>query len=126
MTGDIDDSGEVYEPKAAQSSFLIDCESTFAYLFGIDLEKNEFVWLNIARQSNAIVAGTTSLDYLTKYFDVTSTINMYSFFEMMATELVDAPSEAEIVVSDNTVDHIEDAELIRSCDFDKILALMNS
>ncbi len=126
MTRDIDDSGEVYEPKTVQSSFLIDCESTFAYLFGIDLEKNEFVWLNIARQSNAIVAGTTSLDYLTKYFDVTLTINMYSFFEMMATELVDDPSEAEIIVSDNTADHMENAEVIRSCDFDKILALMNS
>ncbi len=125
MTRDINDSGEVYEPKTVQSSYLIDCESTFAYLFGIDLEKNEFVWLNMARQSNARVAGVTSLDHLTKYFDVTSIINMYSFFEMMSAELVDDPSEAEIIVSDRTVYHNENAEVIRSCDFDKVLALMN-
>jgi hypothetical protein len=126
MTRDIDDSGEVYEPKTVQSSFLVDCKSTFAYLFGIDLDNNEFVWLNIARQGNATVAGTTSLDYLIKYFDITSTINMYSFFEMMATELVDNPSEAEVIVSDSVVDHEENAKVIRSCDFDKVLALMNS
>jgi hypothetical protein len=125
MTRDIDDSGEIYEPKTVQSSYLIDCESMFAYLFGIDLEKNEFVWLNTARQGNTTVAGTTSLDFITRYFDVTSVINMYTFFEMMATELVDDPSEADIVVSDNIVDHAERAEVIRSYDFDKVLALMN-
>lgn len=125
MTRDIDDSGEIYEPKTVQSSYLIDCESMFAYLFGIDLEKNEFVWLNTARQGNTTVAGTTSLDFITRYFDVTSVINMYTFFEMMATEQVDDPSEADIVVSDNIVDHAERTEVIRSYDFDKVLALMN-
>lgn len=125
MTRDIDDSGEVYEPKTVQSSFMIDCESTFAYLFGIDLEKGEFVWLNSARQSNATVAGTTSLDFLTKYFNVTSVINVYAFFEMMATELVTDPSEAELIVSDSIVENCEKAEVIRSYDFDKLLALMN-
>ncbi len=126
MLRDIIDSGEVYEPKTVQSSYLIDCDSTFAYLFGIDLEKNEFVWLNTARQSRAIVAGTTSMDFLIKYFDVTSTINMYTFFEMMATEPVDDPSEAELIVSDSVAGNNEKTEVIRSCDFDKVLALMNA
>ena len=126
MLRDALDSGEVYEPKTVQSSFLINCSSTFAYLFGIDLEKNEFVWLNSVRQSKTIVAGTTSLDFLTKYFDVTSTINMYTFFEMMATKLVDDPSEAELIVSDSVVGNDENTEVIRSCDFDKVLALMNA
>lgn len=126
MIRDIDDSGEVYEPKTVQSSYLIDCESMFAYLFGIDLEKSEFVWLNFARKSNTIVAGTTSMGFLTKYFGITSVINMYTFFEMMATELVADPSEAEIIVSDSVAANDEKTEVIRNYDFDKILALMNT
>lgn len=126
MVRDVWDSGAVYEPKTVQSSYKVDCESRFAYLFVIDLEKNEFVWLNSARQGNTAVAGNSSLDFLTRYFNVTSVMNMYSFFEMMATELVDDPAEAEIVVSDKAVDHHKDAEIIRSCDFDKVLALMNA
>ena len=126
MIRDLEDSGEVYEPKTVRSSYLVNCKSTFAYLFGIDLEKREFVWLNAARQGTAIVAGTTSLDFLTRYFHMTSTINMYTFFEMMAAELVNDPSEADVIVSDKSVDRRDDAEVIRSCDFDKILAFMNA
>ena len=125
MIRDTEDTGEVYEPKTVRSSYLVNCKSTFAYLFGIDLEKREFVWLNSARQGNATVAGTTSLDFLTRYFHMTSTINMYSFFEMMATELVDEPSKADVIVSDKAMDCRDDAEVVRSCDFDKILAFMN-
>ena len=50
---------------------------------------------------------------------------MYSFFEMMATELVDEPSKADVIVSDKAMDCRHDAEVVRSCDFDKILAFMN-
>lgn len=49
MLRDWDDSGQVYEPKTVKSSYLVNCESTFAYLFGIDLFTNEFVWLNVAK-----------------------------------------------------------------------------
>ncbi len=125
MTGEIDDPGEVFEQKTVRSSFLINCDSTFAYLFAIDLEKNEFIWLNAARQSAVHVAGATSLQFLTRYFDVVPVINMYTFFEMAAAELVGDPAEADVVVSDNTADHTDSAEIIRSCDFDKVLALMN-
>lgn len=45
---------------------------------------------------------------------------------MMATELVNDPAEAEIIVSDKTAAHKENAEVIRSYDFDKVLALMNA
>ena len=67
MLRDEDDSGEIYEPKTVESAFLVDCESTFAYLFGIDLLKNEFIWLNLARNSNAQVAGNTPLAFLLDY-----------------------------------------------------------
>ncbi|MCR5733659.1 MAG: hypothetical protein K6G22_03535, partial [Lachnospiraceae bacterium] len=100
MIRDIEDSGEVYEPKTVQSAFKIDCNSTFAYLYGFDFETNELIWLNMARDSYAAVAGITEMNFLLDYFAVTDVINVYSFFEMMATELTDDISEAEIIVTD--------------------------
>lgn len=125
MIREREESGEIFEPKTVASSFLINCSSRFAYLFGIDLHSNEFVWLNVARDSNQNVAGATEFSFLTPYFNITSVINMYSFFEMMATELTDEPSEADYIVSDKNGSYPETTTVIRSCDFDKILALMN-
>ena len=128
MLRDLEDSGQVYEPKTVKSSFAIDCDSTFAYLFGVDLKTNDFIWLNMARESNAAVAGTTSMDFLTDYFHVTDIINVASFFEMMAAEVVSDMSEADVIVTDKTVDASlvpEGAEVIREYDLEKMIALMN-
>ena len=125
MTRDLEDSGQVYEPKTVQSSYLVDCDSMFAYLFGIDLTTRDFIWLNMARNSGARVAGTTSMSFLTDYFHVTDVINVYSFFEMMAAELVEKPEEAEVVVTNKKVVCTEGAEVIREYDVEKMIALMN-
>ena len=101
MMRDLLDSGEVFEPKTVETSFRVNCPSTFAYLFGIDLETREFVWLNVARGSETIVAGATSLAFLLDYFDVTKKMNVRRFFEWMATELVTDPAEADVIVTDS-------------------------
>ncbi len=75
--------------------------------------------------SSAAVAGTTRLGFLTKYFDLTSVMNVHEFFSMMETEIVDGMADAEIVVTDKLVDVKEGTEVIRSCDTERILALMN-
>ena len=125
MVRDIFDSGEIFELKTVQSSYRVNCESTFAYLFGIDLETREFIWLNMTRAGQFTVAGTSSMDFLLRYFSVTSAINMYTFFEMMAAEVVSDPALADVIVSDKAYEGIEGKEQIRSTDFDKVLALMN-
>ena len=61
MTRDIEDTGAIYEPKTVKSAFMINCDSTFAYLFGIDLDKNELIWLNMARTGSMAVAGMTDM-----------------------------------------------------------------
>ena len=99
--------------------------ATFAYLFGIDLERREMVWLNAGRSSGQNIAGESSLAFLIPSFHVTEVINLYSFFELMATELVEDPREAELIVSDRLDALDADAERIHSYDFDRILALMN-
>ena len=125
MLRDVEDSGQVYEPKTVDSSFTVNCQSTFAYLFGIDLLNNDFVWINAAMTGRVIVAGTTDMDFVLPYFEVTRKFNVYSFFEMMATEEVSNISEAEVVVTDKTVDVPENVKVIREYDFDTMIGLMN-
>ena len=118
-------SGQIFEPKTVESSFTVNCDSRFAYLFGIDLKKDDFVWLNLARDSSAAVAGTTSMSFLTDYFRLTDIINQYTFFEMMAEEVVPSPDDAEVIVTDKSGPYPECAEIIREYDFERMIALMN-
>lgn len=124
MMRDVIDSGEVYEPKTVESAYKIDCDSTYAYLFGIDLDTRELVWLNIAREGNTRVAGTTEFDFLLKYFNITECINMQSLFTMMASEIVDTPDAAEMIVTDKEIS-FKDVEIVHPYDFDKILKYIN-
>ena len=121
-------SGEVFEPKTVRTSFAVNCNSTFAYLFAIDLETSEMIWLNTTRQSSAAVAGETKLGFLQKFFDVTSIMNLQDLFTMMAQEVVDSPENADVLVTDQEIDPnsiSEKAEIIRSTDIERIMALMN-
>lgn len=126
MLRDWEDSGQVYEPKTVKSAYRINCESTFAYLFGIDLLTNEFIWLNIAKDGNSRVAGDTTLSFLTDYFHLTEIMNMYDFFSMMAEKIVDDPMEADVIVTDHEIEGAVEAEIIREYDFEKIRALMET
>ena len=125
MTRDLEDSGQIYEPKTVKSSFIVNSAGTFAYLFGIDLKTNEFIWLNMARDSKVAVAGDTGMDFITDYFHVTDIINVHSFFEMMATEVVSDISEAEVVVTNKEVECADNVQVIREYDIEKMIALMN-
>lgn len=126
MDRDVLDNGEVFEPKTVATSFQITCDSTFAYLFGIDLKTSELVWLNVSRDSNARVAGTTSLDFLKDYINACQLMNVQKLFSMLATEVVETPEDADVVVTDDAVSVKENAEIIHSYDTERILALMNS
>lgn len=121
MMRDEDDSGEVFEPKTVQSSFTINADSTSAYLFGLDLLKNEFVWLNMANHSEGHIAGLQNASFLLDYFRITEHINVGRFFEWMAEEIVTDPMQADIVLSTDEVPHREEALVIRRFDYEKIL-----
>ena len=125
MLRDINDSGEIFEPKTVKSSFTIDCDSGFAYLFGLDLTTNDFVWLNVANDSRSRVAGTNDMGFLTQYFEMTKIMNVYDFFAMMATESAEDPKEAEIAVTDEDIEAGETTEIIRSYDAERIIAFLN-
>ena len=125
MFRDIEDSGEIFEPKTVKSSYTINCASRFAYLFGLDLTTNEFVWLNLANENGSRIAASDKMSFLTQYFEMTKIFNVYDFFSLMAGELVDDPKEADIAVTDEMIETGETTEIIRSYDTEKIIAYLN-
>ena len=125
MLRDIDDSGEVFEPKTVESSFGITCDSRQAYLFALDLKKREFIWLNLGSSSNLDVAAKENIRFLEKYFNMTDVINVYDYAVMLASEVVDDPEAADVVFSDKPLKLKDGAQQIRSIDTEKLTALMN-
>ena len=124
MMRDTEDSGQIFESKTVASSYTVNALSSFAYLFGLDLERNEFVWLNSAVHSREQVAGETDLTLLKSLFTATETINVYDMFRLLASEIKGVSSEADIVVSDREMPLKAGACQIRSCDTDLLLKYM--
>ena len=126
MTRDTLDTGEVFEPKTVQTSFTINCDSTYAHLFAIDVEKRQLVWLNISKDSSARVAATEEFDYVTKYIGMTDIINVYDLATMCAEEVVLDPCEADYIFSDDTLLILdkENQVQVTSRDQEKIMKIM--
>ena len=125
MLRDNEDSGAVFEPKTVKTSFTINANADAAYLFGIDLKTNELVWLNLANQASFHVAGDANVGFLRTYFDITKTMNVGLFFEMLADRIVIDPTEADVVLSTQDLPTKEGATVIRRYEFEKILSYLN-
>ena len=138
MLRDINDTGKVWEPKALESAYKISGNSTFSYMFAIDMDRNDFVWLNMCKDSMARVAGETDVTFLTKYMNMADVLSTYDLFEMMATEVTDNMKDADVIVSDeeiptftqtieNTGETIEIEKIVvTSRDTEKILKYLNN
>ncbi|MBO4927236.1 MAG: hypothetical protein J5379_03175 [Clostridiales bacterium] len=126
MIRDNEDSGEIFEPKTVESSFTVNAPARFCYLFGIDLETNRFVWLNMAREGNTAVAGETPLRFLIEKFHITDSLNLRVLFEMLAEKVVEDRQEADVIVEPPSVTagKRDDREVIHEYDFERIMALL--
>lgn len=119
MMRDENDSGEIFEPKTVKTSFRVNGNASFNYMFAIDLDKREMVWLNIVREGRHAVAGDEKMDFLLNYMTMTEVFNVYDLFKFCG-ELTSI-DEAELVVSDYAFDDLGNKEVIRSYEFEKIL-----
>ena len=126
MMRDVLDSGEVFEPSTVESSFTVDCDSSAAFLYALDLQEDVFVWLNVAHESSQRVAGNENLGFLLDYFRYADAISLYDFARMLATEVVDTPQEADVIFSDEELALRDDQRQIRSRDTAAVLGLLNS
>ena len=118
-------SGEIYEPKTVKTSFRVNGDTSFNYMFAIDLYTREMVWLNIIREGNHAIAGEEKMDFLLNYLTVTEVFNVYDLFKACGTPAHDV-IEADVIVTDYHFDGtiaegIKGKELIRSYEFEKIL-----
>lgn len=116
----------IFDPKTVQTSFRIDSDSSFAYLFAIDIGRREMVWLNVARSGRHAVAGSTEMDWLEKYMHATDVFNAYDFWTNVG-KTAPNPVHAEIAVGDFFDEEVlKDfgVEIIHSWDFEKMLAVL--
>lgn len=116
----------IFDPKTVITSYQINAESMFAYLFAIDLKTREMVWLNLSREGRTAVAGTTGMDWLKKYLTMTDIFSLKDLYSM-AGEIVDSPGDADILVTDRPILGIrENQATVRSWDFEKMLSLLKA
>lgn len=118
--------GSVFNAKNVVSSFTITAKSTQAYLFAIDLKTNEFVWLNLGRKSDRHVAGTGKVTEVMSYLGLSEWLNLADIFRMMATEVVDSPEEADVILTQDDVEHAEGVEVIKGYMIERILSLVTA
>ena len=72
------------------------------------------------------IAGMDDISFVLPYMNITDVANVYSMFQAKATELVEKPEDADIIVSDETFESIrEDQQQIHSYDYEKLLKYMN-
>ncbi|MCR4661302.1 MAG: hypothetical protein K5765_04785 [Clostridia bacterium] len=125
MVRDKISSGEVFEPKTVKTSFTIDCESTVAIPFAIDLSTNEMVWLNIKQSSFAIDAYNNSYVFIANILQNKYDFSVKTLFTYCAKKIVETPEEADIVVSDEVFENLnENQKQVHSYDLDYIRSLL--
>ena len=66
------DAGQVYGPSTVRTAFMINTPSSMCYLFAIDMDTLELVWLNLKRDSNYAIAGNDSISTVFKYIEICS------------------------------------------------------
>ena len=126
MLRDWTDSGEIYEPKTVQSKYRLQGDSTFTYMYAIDLYERTIIWLNMNRKGNIHVAGTTDMGFLMKWINTVCFMNVGLLFGMIAEDQTTNPKEADVIVSDKDIlERKAESTVIRSNDFGKIMSYLN-
>lgn len=128
MMRDETDSGEIFEPKTVKTSFRMSADSRFGYLFAIDLDRREMIWLNLGMSSNTAVAGTKSMEWLKGYFNMTDIFNLHDLFAICAgSNLVGDINDPEIttvVTTDDGYSGKNGQNVVHSWDVEKMLPLL--
>ena len=124
MMRDTEDSGEIFEPKTVKSSFTVDCDSSFCYMFAIDPWERRFIWLNTSMQGDSHLAVEGDMGFVEDLVRMCDIMSVGRLFELMATELVARPEDAELILSDEEPEAPEGVEILRSCDFERVLAML--
>lgn len=121
---------EIYDIKTVCNRYKMSGSSRSNKILAVDVEKREVVWLNISESSQNRVVDENRSDWLLEYIEMASHLNMGTFVDIAGLNITDDINKADtIVTSDNNYDVSslpDNTELIRPCDTDKILSVLNS
>jgi hypothetical protein len=126
---DNDEHKKIFLPKTVETSFKVTSDSSFCYMFAIDLKTREMVWLDIAREGNHAVAGEEKMAWLLDYLTITDVFDVWTLFNIMSAEnRTWDPSRADILVTDTDYSKTlkEGAEVIHSWDSEKIFQYLQA
>lgn len=116
-------SGEAFEPKTVQTSYLVTAKSTYCHLFAIDMKTREIVWLNVNKNSSAAVGGIESGSYLKKYMKLAESLNIYDTFSHLgirADSLEDCADKRDLILIPDRQELTTKADIITLQDMEKI------
>lgn len=123
--------GKTYDPKTVSTQMTLTGKTSFCIMLAYDLVKNEIVWINMNVESGRSIAYSDSkfIDSIGTILDATTNLNVDSFYRMLATEVVEDPRIADVIISDDpeyeTRELYEDKTIIHSYDIDKHLKYLN-
>ena len=124
MLRDKFNSGEAFEPKTVQTSYLVNAQSTFCQLFAIDMKTRELVWLNINKNSSAAIGGTESGSYLKNYMTIAESLNIYDTLSHLGIHhtdnIEDCVSKKDLIIIPEKQDLNTKADIITLQDMEKI------
>ena len=124
MMRDKVDSGEVFEPKTVKTSFRVTADSTYAYLYAIDLDTRELVWLNFSVYSDKIVAADGRVKNALARIGELEVMSAGELVRFAATELVDDPELADVCFTDEELPKKEGREQIHSYEYTRLMSLL--
>lgn len=124
MMRDNVDSGEVFEPKTVKSSFRVTADSTYAYLYAIDLDTRELVWLNCSVYSDQIVAANGRVGNALARIGELEIMSAGELVRFAATEIVDSPELADVCFTDEELPKREGREQIHSYEYTRLMSLL--
>ena len=117
-------AGKVFEPTTVETAFAVNGNSTFNYMFAIDLDRNQIIWLNIIRASGTRIAGESGKNtFLTKYFNITDTLNIAMLATLRASEVTNDINNADIAFLPERQE-IDNVEVITPADTEKLRTLL--
>lgn len=124
MMRDKVDSGEVFEPKTVKTAFRVTADSTYAYLFAVDLETREFIWLNSSVNSRGVIAANGRVKNALARIGELDVMSAGDLLRFAATEVVDDPALADVCFTDEDLPKVEGREQIKSYEYTRIMSLL--
>ena len=117
-------SGEVFEPKTVKTSFRVTADSTYAFLFAVDLDTREFIWLNTSVNSGRIIAANGRVKNALLRIGELDVMSAGELVRFAAIEVVDDPELADVCFTDEELEPKDGREQIHSYEYTRLMSLL--